>query len=178
MKVQHYIVNPYTGHLNTLSEWRNYVTVSDSAKIEDAQCICIIPEEGIPFAFPKNDIGTMGWKKAVKKVADAVVPLPDEFLAKYATRVGVGLPTRAQGAWIGECNYALPNDEQPEVTLDDMLEAIGGKAFGGANFWSSSRFSASLAWYFVGSAGFAYNNNLTGGCRALPVLLCPGAQRP
>lgn len=178
MKVQHYIVNPYTGHLNTLSEWRNYVTVSDSAKIEDAQCICIIPEEGIPFAFPKNDIGTMGWKEAVKKVADAVVPLPDEFLAKYATRVGVGLPTRAQGAWIGECNYAPPDDEQPEVTLDETLEAIGGKTFGGAFFWSSSRYYANTAWYFNGYAGYAYSGNLSFGFRALPVLLCPGAQRP
>lgn len=178
MKVQHYIVNPYTGHLNTLSEWRNYVTVSDSAKIEDAQCICIIPEEGIPFAFPKNDIGTMDWKEAVKKVADAVVPLPDEFLAKYATRVGVGLPTRAQGTWIGECNYALPDDEQPKVTLDEMLKAIGGKAFSGASFWSSSRCNAGAAWCFNGSTGYANYVALYLGYRALPVLLCPGAQRP
>jgi hypothetical protein len=40
----------------------------------------------------------------------------------------------------------------------------------GANFWSSSRYNANNAWYFNGNTGYANNNNLNNGYRALPVL--------
>ncbi len=178
MKTEYFIVNPYTGDLQTLQEWREYVVKTPRTQTTDAQCVLVIPEEGIPFAFPKKSLGSMDWKSAAEAVKSAVVPLPDEFLAKFSTGVEVRLPSRAQGSWIGECNYALPDNELPDVTLDETLEAIGGEQFSGANFWSSSRCSASGAWCFYGSTGYASSSNLYGGFRALPVLLCPGAKRP
>ena len=178
MPAKHFIVNPRTGDVQTLAEWQQYVNENSDVDITDAQCVLVIPEEGIPFAFPKKSLGSMDWKSAAEAVKSAVVPLPDEFLAKFSTGVEVRLPSRAQGCWIGECNYALPDNEQPEVTLDDILEAIGGEAFGGANFWSSSRYFAVNAWCFHGVTGYAYSYYLSSGSRALPVLLCPGAKRP
>ena len=178
MPAKHFIVNPRTGDVQTPAEWEQYVNENSDVDITDAQCVLVIPEEGIPFAFPKKSLGSMDWKSAAEAVKSAVVPLPDEFLAKFSTGVEVRLPSRAQGSWIGECNYALPDNELPEVTLDDILEAIGGEAFGGASFWSSSRYYANNAWYFNGSAGFANYGYLAYGYRALPVLLCPGAKRP
>ena len=178
MKTEYFIVNPYTGDLQTLQEWREYVAKTPRTQMTDAQCICIIPEESVPFAFPKNSLGSMDWESAAEAVKSAVVPLPDEFLAKFSTGAEVRLPSRAQGCWIGECNYALPAAEQPDVTLDETLEAIGGELLGGANFWSSSRCGAYDAWCFYGFTGYAYSSYLYNGYRALPVLLCPGAKRP
>lgn len=178
MPAKHFIVNPRTGDIQTLAEWEQYVNENSDVDITDAQCVLVIPEEGIPFAFPKISLGSMDWKSAAEAVKSAVVPLPDESLAKFSTGVEVRLPSRAQGCWIGECNYALPDDELPDTTLDETLEAIGGEQLCGANFWSSSRFSANYAWYFTGNAGYAYSSSLYGGYRALPVLLCPGAKRP
>ena len=178
MPAKHFIVNPRTGDIQTLAEWEKYVNENSDVDITDAQCVLVIPEEGIPFAFPKKSLGSMDWESAAEAVKSAVVPLPDEFLAKFSTGVEVRLPSRAQGSWIGECNYALPDDELPDTTLDETLEAIGGEQFCGAIFWSSSRYSASLAWYFYGSTGYAYGTYLSDGYRALPVLLCPGAKRP
>lgn len=178
MPAKHFIVNPRTGDVQTLAEWQQYVNENSDVDITDAQCVLVIPEEGIPFAFPKKSLGSMDWKSAAEAVKSAVVPLPDEFLAKFSTGVDVRLPSRAQGCWIGECNYALSDDEQPDASLNETLEAIGGEQFGGASFWSSSRCSANSAWYFYGNTGYAYGNRLNFGYRALPVLLCPGAKRP
>lgn len=178
MPAKHFIVNPRTGDVQTFAEWEQYVNETSDVDITDALCVLVIPEEGIPFAFPKKSLGSMDWKSAAEAVKSAVVPLPDEFLAKFSTGVEVWLPSRAQGCWIGECNCALPDDEQPDTTLDETLEAIGGEQLCGASFWSASRYDAYFAWCFSGSSGFANSNFLTYGYRALPVLLCPGAKRP
>ena len=175
-KTEHYIINPHTGDLNTLQEWKDYVAAHEGADIKDAECICIIPADGTPFAFPKNDIGKFDWGKAVEAVKTAVVPLPKEFMARYSTSIEASLPTRKHGIDIGDCNHALY--EEPEVHLDDSLEAIGGTPFSGAYFWSSSRSGANLAWFFSGTNGFAYNYYMYASYRALPLVLCPGAKRP
>ena len=178
MPAKHFTVNPHTGDIQTLAEWEQYVNENSDVDITDAQCVLVIPEEGTPFAFPKKNLGAMDWESAAEAVKSAVVPLPDEFLTKFSTGVEVRLPTRAQGCWIGECNYALPDDEQSDTTLDETLEAIGGGKFSGADFWSASRCYAYGAWYFIGSAGYAYYSSLYNRYRALPVLVCPGAKRP
>lgn len=177
MKTQHYIINPYTGELNTLSEWEEYVSKQPGADMKDAQCICIIPEDGTPFAFPKNDLGRLTWEDAVKAAASATIPLPDKFLEKYSTGIEISLPSRKQGIDIGDCNHGLA--DEPSVHLDDTLEAIGGEPFSGTSFWSSSRCGAYGAWCFHGGTGFAYTySGLYSSFRALPLVLCPGAKRP
>ncbi len=178
MPAKHFIVNPHTGDIQTLAEWEQYVNENSGVDITDAQCVLVIPEEGIPFAFPKNNLGGMDWESAAEAVKSAVVPLPDEFRAKFSTGVEVRLPSRAQGCWIGECNYALPDDEQPDATLNETLEAIGGEQFSGAGFWSSSRYNANVAWRFYGYTGTALSNYMFYCFLALPILLCPGAKRP
>ncbi|MBR6457812.1 MAG: hypothetical protein IKS71_04355 [Bacteroidales bacterium] len=179
MKTAHYIVNPYTGDLQTLPEWKEYVeSNSEWTKVTDALCICIIPEDGTPFVFPKKDLGRMSWEDAMQAASKAVIPLPKQFLEKFSTGLELSLPTRKQGIDIGDCNYALPKDEQPEIHLDDTLEAIGGQPFSGTYFWSSSRYNANTAWCFYGGNGAAYLSYFYSACRALPLVLCPGAKRP
>ncbi len=167
---EHYIVNPHTGKLNTLQEWKDFVAANEGADIKDAEYICIVPDDGTPFVFPKNDIGKMDWNVARAEVDKyRFVHLPG-YEDKSPT-----LPSRKQGVDIGDCNFALY--DEPDVHLDDTLEEIGGVPFGGSYFWSASRYGAVVAWYFGGSYGYALSNRLYLALRALPLLLYPDAAK-
>lgn len=158
---QAFIVSPIDAKLLSLAEWKALVEQNADLKITDAEYVCIVPDDGHPFMFPKKSIGDMPWEEA-----DAAAKAYRFQISGYEGKVP-SLPSRVQGTHIGDANYALY--EGPEVRLDDLLDKIGGERFSGTYAWSASRSGAYYFWYFSGYSGFGYYLNR--GNRALPVLL-------
>lgn len=160
---QAFIVSPIDAKLLSPAEWKALVEQNADLKITDAEYVCIVPDDGRPFMFPKKSLGDMPWEEA-----DAAAKAYRFQTPGYEGKVP-SLPSRVQGTHIGDANYALY--EGPEVRLDDLLDKIGGERFSGAYTWSASRISASYFWFFYGYSGCASYSYLYSGGRALPVLL-------
>lgn len=160
---QAFIVSPIDAKLLSLAEWKALVEQNADLKITDAEYVCIVPDDGRPFMFPKKSLGDMPWGDA-----DAAAKAYRFQIPGYEGKVP-SLPSRVQGTHIGDANYALY--ESLEVRLDDLLDKIGGERFSGANAWSASRNNAVYFWIFNGYRGFANGSYLYSSYRALPVLL-------
>lgn len=61
---QAFIVSPIDAKLLSLVEWKALVEQNADLKITDAEYVCIVPDDGHPFMFPKKSLGDMLWKKA------------------------------------------------------------------------------------------------------------------
>ena len=143
--IQHYIVNPCNGDLISLQDWKKFVGENDSVKIDDAQYICIVPDDGTPFVLYKKSLGRMEHKEGEKAVAQ----FRFAGLAGHEDDVPT-MPSRAQATWIGDCNYAL--EIEPDIKLQDSLDAIGGDDIC-VLCWTAQRYSVGGAWSFGGSGG-------------------------
>lgn len=169
-----YVIDPETGKLLTAREWKEKA----GADVKQADFVAIVPADGsAPFMFPKNHLGEMAWQKAMEAAESFQGVTPEFTLGDWQ------LPTRKQGIDIRDARSA---------GLDQLMNLIGGDDLGDYYWtrepwiargtseeecrkieesWSSSRYNAGTAWFFIGSYGYAITGYLFYAYRALPVLL-------
>ena len=166
-----YIVDPETGKLLTAQEWKEKA----GERVRSAKMAAIVPEDGMPFAFPVEVFDDCDWSAAME-LAEAY-KAPHDIEGSDGTFT---LPTRKQGL-----DFRIAR----ECGLEQLLEMIGADellqqlrnnltwtrekyvpAGTSEARWSSVRNSATYAWHFSYS-GFCNNTYVRYAFTARPVTL-------